>query len=140
MAKPEVTCTIEDFIKAGQSITISYQGLSLISDLGNKIKFPFLNVFNDYIKDIKESGIIKTALLTDSEVQKYIYKPKILAYDIYGKTDLNFLILALNNIGTPKEFTLKNKKVKLLSKQDANEILKYIYNAEKDLIDKYKNN
>lgn len=138
MASPETTCTIESFINSGQNSSVSYQSLSLISDLGDKIKFPFLNVFNDYIEDINSDKIIKIAKLAPDEIQKYIYRPKILAYDIYGKTELYFLILALNNIGTPKDFTLKNGKVKLISKQDANDALKYIYNAEKNLINRYK--
>ena len=79
---------------------------------------------------------LKTVQLTDDEFIKYKYRPKILAYDIYGTTDLDFVILAINRISTPKDFVYK--KIKMISKRHLNELLTSIYNAEKNLINKYQ--
>ena len=134
--RPENTYTIEEFIEAGKGVILTYQNLSLKNHIGENIKFPFKNVFNDYLSDIMNTALIKTVQLSDDEFNKYKYRPKILAYDIYGTTDLDFVILAINRISTPKDFTYK--KINMIGKKHLNELLKSIYNAEKGLIDKYQ--
>lgn len=133
--RPEKTYTIEDFIKSGKGVTLTYQNLSLKNNIGDKIKFPFMNVFNTYLDDIVDSALIKTVKLNDEEYARYEFRPKLLAYDIYGSTDLYFVILAINRILSPKDFRVK--KLKMISKQDLNTIMTYIYNAEKGLIKKF---
>lgn len=135
MASPEKTYTVEEFIKAGQGVTLTYQNLSLINKLEDNIKFPFMNVFNTYVDDILNSALIKMVKFTDDEYFKYQFRPKLLAYDIYGSTDAYFVILAINRILSPKDFTAKT--IKMISKQDLNKLMSYIYNAEKDLIKKF---
>lgn len=135
MASPEKTYTVEEFIKAGQGVTLTYQNLSLINKLEDNIKFPFMNVFNTYVDDILDSALIKMVKFTDDEYFKYQFRPKLLAYDIYGSTDVYFIILAINRILSPKDFTAKT--IKMISKQDLNKLMSYIYNAEKDLIKKF---
>lgn len=135
MASPEKTYTVEEFIKAGQGVSLTYQNLSLINKLEDNIKFPFMNVFNTYVDDILDSALIKTVKFTDDEYNKYQFRPKLLAYDIYGSTDAYFIILAINRILSPKDFT--SKTLKMISKQDLNKLMSYIYNAEKDLIKKF---
>lgn len=135
MASPEKTYTVEEFIKAGQGVSLTYQNLSLINKLEDNIKFPFMNVFNTYVDDILDSALIKTVRFTDDEYSKYEFRPKLLAYDIYGSTDAYFIILAINRMLGPKDFT--SKTVKMISKQDLNKLMSYIYNAEKDLIKKF---
>lgn len=135
MASPEKTYTVEEFIKAGQGVSLTYQNLSLINKLEDNIKFPFMNVFNTYVDDILDSSLIKTVKFTDDEYYKYEFRPKLLAYDIYGSTDAYFIILAINRILSPKDFT--SRTVKMISKQDLNKLMSYIYNAEKDLIKKF---
>lgn len=134
--RPDKTYTIEEFIEAGKGVILTYQNLSLKSHIDKNIKFPFKNVFNDYLPDFINTSVIKNVQLTDEEFNKYKYRPKILAYDIYGTTDLDFVILAINRISTPKDFVYK--KIKMISKNHLNELLTAIYNAEKDLIDKYQ--
>lgn len=134
--RPENTYTIEEFIEAGKGVVLTYQNLSLKNHIGENINFPFKNVFNDYIPDFIHTSVIKTVQLSEDEFIKYKYRPKILSYDIYGTTDLDFVILAINRISTPKDFV--HKKIKMISKNHLNELLTSIYNAEKGLIDKYQ--
>ena len=134
---PETTYSVEDFISAGREVTITYNNLSLITKLGEDINFPMLNVLNDYILDIANSSVVKICTMTELEFLRYQYRPKLLAYDIYGTTDLYFVILALNGMCDVKEFS--KKKIKMLAKSDINTLLTWIYNAEKNLIDEYNN-
>jgi hypothetical protein len=130
MAK-DVIYTLEQFIDSGVDDIITYHNLSLIDKIGN-IEYPTTNLLYDYIKELK--SISQLVTMTDLEYIKYIYKPKLLANDVSGSSELYFVILALNNMCNIKEFTLR--KIYLLSKSNMNEILNYIYNAEKDFIQK----
>lgn len=135
--KPDKTYSIEQFIQSGQGVTLTYQNLSLVNNF-DKVELPYKNVFYDYLDDINNSSLIRLVKLSEKEIAKYKYRPKILAYDLYGTTDLDFVILALNGIYTPKDFLIANKKIKLIGKKELNSLLTSIYNAEKDLLDRYK--
>lgn len=135
--RPDKTYSIEQFIDSGKGVTLTYHNLSLINTF-DKVELPYKNVFYDYLDDINSSSLIKLVELTEKEIDKYKYRPKILAYDIYGAVDLDFVILALNGIYTPKDFLLANKKIKLIGKRDLNSLLTSIYNAEKNLLDRYR--
>ena len=62
----------------------------------------FYNLINDYLPLIKEKAV--TVVLDDDEYNKYLYKPKLLAYDVYKNTELYYVILLLNNVCSIKEF------------------------------------
>lgn len=132
MANPKDTYTIEQFIEAGTGNPITYSKLSMI-EYYNEIKFPIFNVIQDYMEEMKLATV--TVTLNDKEHIKYMYKPKLLAYDIYGNPELYFIILALNNMCSVKDFDIK--KIKLLKTEILNEFITYIYNAEKKAIEIY---
>lgn len=129
---PKDTSTISEFIAAGTNVTITYDKLSFKEKFGN-IEYPMFNVLNDYLDELKLGA--KTITLTDKEFIRYCYRPKLLANDIYQNSELDFVILALNNICNVKEFD--NKKIKLLSPDDMNEFVQSVFNAEKESIDIY---
>lgn len=134
MAKlPEETYTVDQFIDAGSSTIISYNNLSYIQTMSNGNKAPFFNVINDYIDELVSFSC--TIELTDSEFQKYLYKPKLLCKDIYGNPELYFIILRLNNMANVKQFN--RRKIKLLPKTSMDTAISLIYNAEKKLLDEY---
>ena len=57
--------------------------------------------------------------LSDKEYEKYKYKPKILSYDLYGTTELWFLLLHANELYSESEFNTKRcfvYNVQVLSK------------------------
>lgn len=127
--KPELTSNIQDFISIGKNVEMTYYNSSIVEKVGN-IEYAISNVIDDYMDEI--NSFLETVKLSDLEYLKYRYKPKLLAYDIYGSTDLDFLILKFNNILSAKDFNLK--KVKLLRPNNLILINK-IYNAEKSYID-----
>lgn len=130
---PENTYTLEEFIKAGRSVTISYDALSFKEVLSNGTEISILNVVNDYLEDIKQYQV--TVLLDDKQYEKYRFKPKLLCHDVYGNPELYYIILLMNSIADVKEFDFK--KIKMLNTTAMDTLMSYIYNAEKSQIDRY---
>lgn len=131
----EETYTVEDFIELGKSIDdIQYSKFSILSkasaNVTNPILYPEYNVIYDYEEEFK--ALAQYVSMTDSEFLKYRYKPKLLSYDLYGSTELYFVILYLNGMYSIKEFNRRN--IKLLRKNHMSELLEAIYNAEKNYI------
>ena len=56
-----------------------------------------------------------------------------MAYDIYGSSELEFVILKINGIIDPKDFDFPT--IKLIPIDTMNEVLSNIYNAESKYIE-----
>lgn len=127
---PERTYTIEDFINCYNTKNISYESMSLFQNFeyGTMISY---NIFNDYIEELNDLCV--TVTLSEEEYNRYVYRPKLLAYDIYGSTELFFIVLLMNNICNVKEFDFK--KVKLLRVSDLESFISSVYNAEKQILE-----
>ena len=130
---PAKTSTLEEFIALSSKTIISYRNLSFVERIDDVREFAIWNVLSDYERELK--AISTDVELSESEFRKYIYNPKSLAYDIYGATELFFIILAVNGICTAKEFN--NKKIKLIKAKDLEEVIQMIYNANKKDIEIY---
>ena len=130
---PERTETIKDFIDMGDTDDITYANFSiLVKCIGENsiVQYAQDNIIYDYLPELNERTV--TLTMTDNEFIKYRYKPKLLAYDLYGSTEVYFVIMALNGICNIKDFN--KKKLKLLYKSDLLELLNEIYSAESDYI------
>lgn len=132
---PAKTSTIAEFISFKNSDDISYNNLSF-RDKYDNIIYPIKNIIDDYIDELMELTVNIT--LNDQEYLKYKYKPKILANDIYGNSELDFIILAINNICNMKEFDMQT--IKLIKDEDLDNFLTSIYNANKNDLDIYNEN
>ncbi len=130
---PQNTYTLEAFITSGANVSITYDKLSFKERLSNGTEISILNVVNDYLPEIKALSSYVT--LSDAEYQKYKYKPKLLCYDVYGNTEIYFVILLLNGIIDVKEFDMQS--FRMLKVDRMNTVLSYIYNAEKTYISSY---
>lgn len=118
--------TVKGTIDANTSSTIlNYYNTSILDKIDN-IEYSTHNIIYDYMEELDE--VSYTVLLTDLEYLKYEYRPDLMSYDIYGTIDFDFVILALNGMLSPKEFT--KKKVKLLSSSIMTDVINKIYNAE----------
>lgn len=127
--------TVEEFIANGSNTVLSYDKLSF-KEKFDDIIYPMKNILDDYIKELKEKAVIVT--LSDKEFIRYKWRPKVLAHDLYGNGELDFVILALNNICDIKDFN--KKEIKLLRIDELDEFMTSIYNAEKENIDIYNSN
>lgn len=137
LIKAHQTATLEDFVLSETSSNNSYASFSLVdlikTDGNVTIGFPVFNVINDYFDEIREKRV--TVELSDEEYTKYRYRPKLLAFDLYGNTELAFLILELNDIFNVNDFDLRS--IKLLRKSDLSEMLTNIKSSEKKFIETY---
>lgn len=129
---PRLTYTLSDFIASGKSTTITYPNMSFIEVFDN-IDYPVYQILDDYLYELKQMAL--TIKLTDEQYFKYVYKPKILANDLYDNPEMDFIIMALNGICNVKEFTFYT--LKLLKKDDMANFISQIYNAEKNSINMY---
>ena len=130
---PEDTYTLDQFIECQSDDVVCYNNLSFI-DEHDGIRFNTYNVLGDYIDEIKENYCIAIKLNKD-QMFKYIYKPKLLCYDIYGNGELAFIIMEINDMCNVKDFT---KDLLLMpTKENMKLITKRIYNSDKNDIEIY---
>lgn len=137
-SKPSETFTINQFIACQSDYEASYYNFSFIDTINydymnETIHYAAYNVISDYLDEIRDKCI--QVKLSDAEMMKYIYRPKLLAYDIYKNQELAFLILIINDMYSIKQFT-KNKLL-LPRKNDMIEICKQLFNSNKQSINKY---
>ena len=131
--KPESTYTLDQFISCQSDSNFCYNNLSFIDQIDN-IKYNIYNVASDYIDEIVSNYCV-TVILTDDQLSKYKYRPKLLCYDLYGSQELYYLILIINDICSIKDFT-KNT-LKLPTKVNMPVITKAIMNSNRSDIQKY---
>ena len=135
MADITKTYTIEEFIAEGSSTEISYDKLSIFENVDG-LYLVTHNVLDDYKKEIYQC--CRTIVLSTSEMNKYRYKPKLLAYDIYGSVQLDFIILLLNDMIDPKDFD--RKKLKLPYASSLSIFLNTLYSKESNYINENRAN
>lgn len=103
-SSPLYSHTLNEFIAAGtgrNSGVINYDTMCYQKLLGN-VKYCVKNVLDDYIRELK--GLSVNILLNKDEIKRYNYNPKLLCADVYGNTDMYFIILLLNGLCDVKEF------------------------------------
>lgn len=105
--------TIRDTIELGKELEITSNTLhykKVITNSNNEnFIFSISSIFDKYYELMKERTM--TIELTDDEYRKYIYKPKLLSLDLYGTTELDFLLLRLNNMTSCIYFNKQTFKV-----------------------------
>lgn len=131
-SEPTTTYTLNQFINLKSIDTITYANFAV---LNRSIDHPELvyaidNLIYTYMDEFKDYRKICT--LTLEQKIQYAYKPKLLAYDVYGSTETYFIILALNGICNVKDFDLDEQKLYLLLPSDMNKLMAQIYNAEQE--------
>lgn len=138
--KVKDTTTVELLISVGKvSNDPNYNKFSYKTQLnlqdGSKAVFPLYNVIWDYQENMLKDAF--TTQLTDNEFQRYKYKPKLLAEDLYGNPEVYYIILILNDMMEEGEFD--SKIIKLLSRDDMQKYLTSIYNSEYMNLSKHGN-
>lgn len=96
---PSLTYSMEDFVKMKFSDTLTYYNFSILEKL-EKTEQLDTNLFEEYLDCIP---LVKIRL-EDEEFKRYKYRPDLLAYDLYGSTQLDFVILLANDAIDPKDF------------------------------------
>ena len=128
---PNEKHTLDEFIATGKaSSTVTYYATSVL-DGNNGIHYSIANVVFDYIDEIK--SLKEPVSLTPEQAKLYMYDGVYtLSYDVYGTRDLAYLIMALNGIYNPMDFTMN--PVYMIRKTYLLPILEDIYNAEREYL------
>lgn len=127
--------TIQDLIglKVSHSL-VDYSNLSFKMTAQHCITIPFQNlVTSTFSKELNALAV--DVSLTDEEYYKYRFKPKLLSFDIYGYTELFYIIDFLNGIYNIKDFDKKN--LRLVPKDELYEFLSLVRQADLDNIEYY---
>ena len=125
IASPALTYTLDDFISMKLSDDMTYYNFSIL-EIIDGVEHLDNNIVETYI-DILKSGCMKVKL-SAKELKNYRYNPDILAYDLYGSVQLDFVILILNDMYDPKEF---NKTTLYLPKPNTlSKFLNAVYSKE----------
>lgn len=130
---PALTYTLERFVELGTQDDLTYYNFSILRSTNN-ITYTDQCILDYYINDMK-SSCKKVTEISNEEINKYKYRPDLLAYDVYGSTQLDFIILICNGIIDPKEFDFKKKYLMLPTKEYLNWLMSEIYSSESDWID-----
>ena len=121
--------TIQEYIAQynSEEIVSSAFFLKQVFSIENNRKMivNFNNLVIKYMPELKEIKVKVT--LSNEEYAKYKYNPKVLSYDLYGTTELWFLILEANELHSVTQF---NSKTIYLFRTDIVEKLSRILNLE----------
>lgn len=135
-SNPELANTIDDFIAAGKDAPLlTYYNFSIIQveiskDKKLEVQLTSDNLVNDYLDIFKERGI--KIQLSEDEKRKYYYNPDLLSYDLYGTTELDFIIMIMNGVISSNEFTIPT--LLLIPKSELVDLLSRIYNSEQNYL------
>ena len=102
---PDKTYTLEDFVQMKITDDMTYYNFSIIEVIDG-VQHTELNLIDEYIDELR--AICVPVLLSDTEFAKYKNQPDLLAYDVYKSAQLDFAILAINDMYDPKEFTKRH--------------------------------
>jgi hypothetical protein len=128
--------TVSETISKGSALsTLSYYNTSILQKIDD-IEYSDHNIIYDYLDELL--SLTSTIELTDLEYLKFEFRPDLLSYYVYGTADYDFVILALNGLLSPKDFT--KKKLKLLDSDTMNTMINKIYNAENTYITRNRQN
>ncbi len=130
---PAQTYTLEQFILMKNTDDMTYNNFSIYGLIDGQ-KVLESNLIDEYIDELVSiSSIVQ---LTDQEYKKYKYAPDLLAYDVYGSVQLDFIVLAANDMIDPKDFNLKRLKLPTVSR--LREFLNEVYGANSNWLSKNK--
>ena len=130
----ETTHTNNEFIAQKNQDEISFRNFSTF-DLINGTEYLIKNVIDDYMDELL--SICIDVDLTRDQYVRYKYSPDLLAYDIYGYIQLDYLIMQINGVIEPRDFNFK--KLKLPYASQLSSFLNSVYNSETIYIEYNRN-
>lgn len=128
---PEYTSTIKEYIQSEPTVNINCDSFNIYDKIDG-LSIISYNVLNDYKKELLDASFF--ADFTDNiDYQYYRYRPKLLSYDLYGTTELFFILLFINDIYDVKDFD--RKTIRIIKKDKLSSILSYIYSSNKSSVE-----
>lgn len=131
IATPSKTYTLDQFVEMKHVDDATYYNFSILEVIDGVEHLDF-NIIEEYVEELK--SICKEVELTPEQFKRYKYKPDLLAYDLYKSTQLDFIILLINDTYDPKEFD--KPKFILPYASGLSQFLDIVYSKEYDFITK----
>ena len=132
---PALTYTLDDFVELQSVDNMTYYNFSIL-EIIDGVQHLDHNLVEDYLKELEATCV--TLELSNEEMSRYRYNPDLLAYDIYGSVQLDFIILLLNDMIDPKDFD--RKKLKLPYASSVSIFLNTLYSKESNYINENRAN
>lgn len=129
ISNPALTYTLDDFISMQIYDDMTYYNFSILEVIDG-VEHLDSNLVEIYLEELKSQCI--SVQFSEEELKKYKYNADLLAYDLYGSVQLDFVILLLNDMYDPKEFTKKN--VILPHSSTLSKFLNDVYSKEEGYI------
>ena len=131
-----MTYTLEDFVKMQVSDQLTFRNFSTVAVV-NGVELTDKNLVEDFLPELMKDAI--TVDLSRDEYTKYKYAPDLLAFDVYGSVQLDFIILYMNGIIDPKDFDFKS--LKLVRSSLLKQFLNHVYGSQRYILEnnKYEN-
>lgn len=126
---PALTYTLDDFVELQSVDNMTYYNFSIL-EIIDGVQHLDHNLVEDYLKELESSCV--SLELSNEELSRYKYNPDLLAYDIYGSVQLDFIILLLNDMIDPKDFD--KRKLKLPYSSTLSAFLNTLYSKESKYI------
>lgn len=130
-SKSDETYTVAQFIDMRSTDANTYYNYSILGYLKG-IEYPLTNILYDYQDELEDPSVSVYIRMTDLEFAKYKYKPWLLAYDIYGSQEMEFIFFALNDILCDREFDIP--RIRVIRKDVISTILGRIYSSNIDFV------
>lgn len=126
---PAKTHTLDEFIAMQHSDEMTYRNFSIFEKY-NGIEILDHNLISDYLDELE--NLCVSVPLSSEEYKKYRYSPDLLAFDLYGSVQLDFVILFVNGMIDPKEFDINIVKLPYASQLKA--FLESVFNSNQGYI------
>ncbi len=133
VTNPATTYTLPDFVADGVTDEQTYKNFSITRNTLDA-QFVDIDLIDYYIDELKSICVKVTQFSTD-EIAEYKYHPDLLAYYLYGSTQLDFVLMLCNGIIDPKDFDFKRGYLLIPRKAALKQFLSEVYNSEKDWIE-----
>ena len=131
MSDAAQTYTLDQFILMKSTDDMTYNNFSIYGVIDGQ-KILESNLVDEYLTELaKLSNVVQ---LNTDEYKRYKYSPDLLAYDVYGSTQLDFVVLAANDMIDPKDFNLKRLKLPTVSAMKL--FLNEVYSANSNWLSK----
>lgn len=118
--------TLEATVSEGYKKETMYHCFSILAKSEDgSVDYPVNNVLYEYIDEIKNLCVPYT--IPDSDYSRYCMRPDLFCYDNYGDSDLDWILLAVNDIISHKSFTMKN--IMMVNPEYLDQILSDVLNA-----------
>ncbi len=128
---PAKTYTLDQFIAMKNTDDMTYNNFSIYGKIDGQ-NILESNLIDEYLDEL--SALCSVVELSNDEYKKYRFAPDLLAYDVYGSVQLDFIVLASNDMIDPKDFNLKRIKLPTVSR--LRQFLNEVYTSNSNWIAK----